>query len=786
MTVLDTAAFDTAAPQSVSLRHRPPRPGAKTPPTPRRRRDRDLRQVRAAVFVFAVALVLRLIAITRAYELFIDEITYSAVGHNLASGHGLSLYGQPFTLHPPAMFGLDAIVIDVFGIHGTADHFVLALRPVSGVFGALVCAGVYLLVERAAGRRAALVAGLLLALDPFAISYDSLVMLEPYAGAASVAAIGFVAAAAQARSGTRRRAVFVGLAGLMTAIVVTTKLTFGLVVMATLLVLWFTRWVLRRREMAAVIAVGAAGYLVYLAVLATIGDLGSWWSNNVDGLLRLVGAKQETGFNSPTVHVSLVSRGLADLSGTASSYVILILGPIAAFLLLRSMRPWHDDWADRATIRQRAAVAISVWTLAATAYVAYATLFGSIEEQMYYILIGPSLCAIPVAVTTLRVPDPARGVQPATAGSAKIQERRRRRAAAPSLVAALLAVPVGIALAGPASYRRPGALPGRHRRGRRLSGRIGVVLLGLGVITSRRRRRSDGPGRRKGPARRPPSTLRSSVLATVLAVPVGAALAGPAPLRSSDGARPSDRARPARRGVRGLIGAAVLATTGYVVASPGRRTGRRPPPTGSAPPPLDRAGVRVEPPGVTLDTKWHSPSMLATGSIVATGAVLPTGTVLVTRSVLDIQSVFSLRSLVPAVTRPHHATLRRAGAALAGAALLYNGVVWYGIHTKASNGYTQLLDWASTHVPPGSTGSVTDGSTQFLLTGVNLGNWDTLAELRAHEVQWVIVSTRLIDQGYTASPGFLDLLEHRGRLLYSSTLPIGLRVYSVANLTGAA
>ncbi len=490
------------------------------------------------------ALLLRLIAITRAYEIFIDEITYSTIGRNLADGSGLTLYGQPFTLHPPAAFGLYSLVIQVFGIHGSVDHVIMSLRPVSAVLGSLGCVGLYFLVDRVAGRRAAVIAAVLLALDPFTISYDSQVMLEAPAGAFSIAAFALIATAASTPAGRRRR-VLIGLAGLSTGVVVTTKDTFGLVVAVAIAALVATGWVIRRREALVVAAMAAGSYVVYLLALAATGDLSTWWSSNVDGLQRLVGTKQETGFNAPTVHVSLVSRAFADLGGTATSYLVLGVGPIAVLALLRHLRPWRADWQQRATARQRATLAVTVWAFVASGYIVYATLFGSIEEQMYYILLGPALAATVAAAVTIR-------------------------------------------------------------SGRRLS-----QLRRIGL--SRRR----------------------------------------------------------------LI---ALLVAGF---------------------------------------------------------------------------------------------------------LLFDGAVWVHVHTTSDDGYNQFLAWESTHVPPGSVVSVTDGSAEFLLTNLLLGDWDTEASLVANHVQYVLVSRRLVLQGYTASIPFLDLLERRGRLLYSSRQPIGLQLYDVRSLTGA-
>ena len=85
------------------------------------------------VAIGVVALLARLVALTTSNDIFIDEITYTNIARNLAHGHGVTLYGQPFFLHPPAAFGLFALVIGVFGIHGCTESVIFSLRYVDVV-----------------------------------------------------------------------------------------------------------------------------------------------------------------------------------------------------------------------------------------------------------------------------------------------------------------------------------------------------------------------------------------------------------------------------------------------------------------------------------------------------------------------------------------------------------------------------------------------------------------------------------------------------------------------------
>jgi Dolichyl-phosphate-mannose-protein mannosyltransferase len=365
------------------------------PPTHDRIRTRLARALTSVpgcvAMLFGLGLVLRLIEIRRSYDIFIDEVTYTRIAMNLAHGAGLTLYGQPFNLHPPAVFGLFAGVIWAFGWHGGVEQTLFQLRNVTAVCGAIVPVAVFLLLNRAVSRRVALAAGVVLALDPFAIFYDSRVMLEAPAQLGVAGMFAFIAAAVCTKS-SRARTWLVWGAGLSGAVAVTSKETFGMVALVSLAVLAVTGWVMGRRQTLTIIGVTAAGYALAVLGAATSTGIGAWWQAKYDDVLRLVGVHQVTGFNAPTTHVTLLSRALADASLYAATYTLLTLGTLAAAGLMLRLRPWRNG--SQMSMAERVLTLLSVWTLVAGAYLVYATVFGSIEEQMYYILLAPAVASL--------------------------------------------------------------------------------------------------------------------------------------------------------------------------------------------------------------------------------------------------------------------------------------------------------------------------------------------------------------------------------------------------------
>jgi hypothetical protein len=346
----------------------------------------------------AVALAARLIATNLSYDVFIDEVSYTNVSKNVASGHGLTLYGQAFNIHPPLGFLVYGAAILLFGIRGSTVHILFELRTVAEVFGSLTPGVLFLMLDRFRSRVVAVFAAMVVALDPFVLLFDTRVMLEPIAGLAIAGTFACIGGAAVAQPGSSKQRWWLVGTGALAAATITTKETFGGVLLVALLVMLLTGWVLRRRQVLAVVAVMLTG--------AGIGALGSgiangftsWFTTKVNDFNRLVGASQETGFNAPGMHVTFLQRALADLHEFWPSYILLTGGTVAAVLIVVTLRPWSAGRKGRPPLtgEQRAKLALAVWTLCSSAYLAYAMPFGSLEEQMYYIVIVPAAAALVV------------------------------------------------------------------------------------------------------------------------------------------------------------------------------------------------------------------------------------------------------------------------------------------------------------------------------------------------------------------------------------------------------
>jgi hypothetical protein len=379
----------------VGGRHRyaPARlPLAPRPQSPRRPTRGPTLSPRAAVALLALcafAFVLRMTAIDSAYDLHVDECYYVEVARSIARGDGPAYHGGYFALHPPAFFAVLAAVLQVIGGSGDLMTDVLALRPVSAVLGAVMVLAATLLLRRAARPGVAWAVALLLALDPFLNRFDSRAMLEAQAMAATV--VGLLILARTPCGRRARTAAAVG-AGLAFAVAVTTKDWYSLITFLPVGVLGLlSKGAVRRMRFTAA-AVTAAGYGTYVAVTAATGGWPAWREQKLDGILRALGVKQITGFGSPHNTTDLHGRLLAHLDGYLVPYGLIGLGACATGWLLWCRRRHPGLFA--------ASPARSLLTAAAACSYpadAYAVVWGTTEEQMFYPTVVLSALAVGLA-----------------------------------------------------------------------------------------------------------------------------------------------------------------------------------------------------------------------------------------------------------------------------------------------------------------------------------------------------------------------------------------------------
>ncbi|MFK0040898.1 glycosyltransferase family 39 protein [Paenarthrobacter sp. NPDC090517] len=335
----------------------------------------------AAVLLGLLALGFRMFGVQRANDVFIDEVTYADFASQFAAGQMPSILGTPFFLHPPGTYALNALFIRVFGLEGHPMDLALQLRWVNAFLGVLTVVVCFLLVRRLVGVGPAVVAGVILASDPFVLRMDGRLMMETPAGLAVMSGWLLALVALDRERGRTRIWLEIG-TGLVFGIAILMKdMTAAFTVVPLLAaVLW--RRTVSPKTAARIVAFSVVPYALYLGLVAATGLFPQFMEQKSVGVLRMAGVVQMTGFNS--VHsVSLTDR-LIDLVGRfGTSYLLLGLSILAG--AVAAMSP---------LVERRV---IGLFSLFCGFVGVYSVFFGAAEEQFGYCVVLAALVSVPVA-----------------------------------------------------------------------------------------------------------------------------------------------------------------------------------------------------------------------------------------------------------------------------------------------------------------------------------------------------------------------------------------------------
>jgi hypothetical protein len=335
----------------------------------------------------------RSVGLTTGFELWVDEMLYAELGASLARGELPNLPDGPFFLHPPGFFVVEAVAIHLFGIAGGSMELVYQLRWLSAFAGALSIGLIFLVLRRPAGVPAAFVAAGIAIFEPFVLRNNSRVFLET-TGTLFVL-IGLAIVVERLARGADDR----GWRGQLELVVAGLAMGYG-VFSKDVLVVWtvapvmlavFWRRTLPRRDAALLVGTTVMPYAIYLVVLAFADELGGWWTAKSEGALRMLGFVQSTGFNAPNAP-SLVARILDQLGSFGTSYVLLLVCPLAGAVAAWSARPERRF--------------IGLVAVVAGLFGVYSAAFGTFEEQYGYPVMIAGILASAVSAVELaeRVP----------------------------------------------------------------------------------------------------------------------------------------------------------------------------------------------------------------------------------------------------------------------------------------------------------------------------------------------------------------------------------------------
>lgn len=319
-------------------------------------------------------------------DIFIDELTYTELGRSIARGELPNLHGAPFLLHPPGALLLEAMYIRVLGLDGANAELALELRWLAAGLGSLTVGIAFLIMDRVCRRPVALGGALLLAVDPFVLRSQTRVMLEPAGVLLLLAGWLLVILFLADPDRSRRRGRLIAGGGLLgCALVVKDMNAVFIFVPLVLAIVW--RTTLDWRPAGLVASSAVVPYAAYLVLLAVNGQYGLWFHFKWLGLTRMIGVRQETGFNSPG-SPSVSGRIIDQLEKFGTSYAVL-----AACLIAGA--------AVAVVSKSPARRLLGLLAIAAGAFSWFVALVGAFEEQFGYYVLVISVLALAVAVDEL-------------------------------------------------------------------------------------------------------------------------------------------------------------------------------------------------------------------------------------------------------------------------------------------------------------------------------------------------------------------------------------------------
>ena len=380
----------------------------------------------AVVFAVLIAFGLRAFRLGVSWDISQDEIDYLQISHGVVRTMWVVGWNDaPFYLHPPLFFFLQAAYIKLFGIGGDLFQQIYGVRYLVAAFGGLSVGALLWLGQRLAGWPAGIAAAAIMALDPFVIRMNSRDFLE--APTVLWVLLGYsVLFSALVRDDRRPiswwRAV---VAGVLFGLALLTKEKSIFVTLLPLGICFVLGWALPRTRSVLASVVALIVYAPYLAIVYAIGDWNTFLDQKLDGVRRLAGLLQITGFNQqegPSLLDTLVYR----LDEFATTYVLLTTGAVAVCVLL--LTDLGKTPARRLLLS---------WTSGAFAFLGYSIVFGTLEEHFFYYLVIPSILAtvVTAALVLRRVRERDAGGYPADAaclGKWGWEVARRRLARKPA------------------------------------------------------------------------------------------------------------------------------------------------------------------------------------------------------------------------------------------------------------------------------------------------------------------------------------------------------------------
>jgi len=348
----------------------------------------------AALSVGAITFFLRAFRLGVSWDIFVDEITYARISQSAAQNLEVTLFGNPFYLHPPLFFFLEGAYLQLIDPAGGLIDQIYDARYLNAAFAGLSAVVLFGIGRCLTGWPVGFAAALIFALDPFVIKMNSRNLIE--SSALLWVLLGYlVLFSALVRTPSERgnkrgrisawRAI---MAGVLFGLALLSKDTTAFVTLLPLGACFVLGWAISRRRSFVAGVVAVLVYLPYPLVVWAIGDWPDFSYQKFQGALRLAGIFHETGFNQEGGR-SFIDAIISNLDEFATTYFLLGAGALSVLVLI--------FLGERTPVIRL----FLAWVASAYSLLAYIVLLGALEEQFFYYLIVPAILVTVAAVAFL-------------------------------------------------------------------------------------------------------------------------------------------------------------------------------------------------------------------------------------------------------------------------------------------------------------------------------------------------------------------------------------------------
>ena len=332
----------------------------------------------AGSFVFT----LRSYNIERSFDIFIDEITYFKISDVIRTTGQVRLYGEPFHLHPPGFFYLQALFLQIADPAKNLIDQVYTARYLNLILAALTGVALYRIGVDTSGQVWGLWALAIFAIDPFIIRMNSRNLLDT--AALCWVTVGYWCLVVGLEHDESDVPLYLKiLTGIFFGLALLTKDMTAFLTLLPLGAMFITGWFLPRATTFFMGTLTVLIYSIYPIMTILNGEWSYFYEDKLSGLGRLIGLNKETGLNR-AAGPSLVDKIFGKFLEFGITYVLIGVGVFAIIILLL--------WGKR---HQQI---LAFWSAGAYGMLGYAILFGSLEEQFFYFLIVPCVMTVAMAM----------------------------------------------------------------------------------------------------------------------------------------------------------------------------------------------------------------------------------------------------------------------------------------------------------------------------------------------------------------------------------------------------